>query len=76
VTWSYAPGGDQTGFQIQRATNPGFTQGLQKFNVAGNVFTYSDKSTKPGVVYYYQVAATNDLGIGVWSNTVPIVAAK
>jgi hypothetical protein len=72
ATWTYTPGGDQTGFEIQRATDPAFTQGLQKFRVAGNVFTYSDTSTKSGIVYYYRVAATNNFGTGVWSNTMSI----
>lgn len=76
ATWVYSPGGDQTGFEVQRATDPAFTQGLQKFKVAGNVLTFSDKSTKPGTVYYYRVAATNVLGTGVWSNTMAIVPNK
>jgi FtsP/CotA-like multicopper oxidase with cupredoxin domain len=72
ATWTYTPGGDQTGFEIQRATDPAFTQGVQKFKVAGNVFSYSDTSTKSGIVYYYRVAATNNFGTGVWSNTMSL----
>jgi len=73
VTWSYTPSGDQTGFTIQRATNAAFTQEVTNFKVAGNVASFSDGSTKPGITYYYRVVATNSLGIGTWSTSLSIV---
>jgi len=67
VTWTYLPGGDQTGFTIQRATDAAFTTGLTVFKVAGTVTSYSDKAVKAGVTYYYRVLASNPLGNGSWS---------
>ncbi len=75
LTWSYVPGGDQTGFTIQRATDAGFTTGVTLFKVAGNVTSYSDTSVKAGVTYWYRVMATNFLGNGTWSNSMSLGAA-
>jgi len=72
ITWSYAPSGDQTGFTVQRATNAAFTTGVTNFNVAGDVYSYADGSTRQGITYYYRVAATNSMGIGTWSNSLSI----
>jgi len=72
ATWSYSPSGDQTGFSIQRSTSADFTQGLTTFKVGPTVRTYSDGSVKRNTVYYYRVAATNDFGIGGWSNVLSI----
>jgi FtsP/CotA-like multicopper oxidase with cupredoxin domain len=76
LNWTYAPGGDQTGFLIERATDALFTQGLTSFNVAGNVFTFSNNNAKSGTVYYYRVAATNALGTGAYSNVMSITPHK
>jgi hypothetical protein len=76
ATWSYVPGGDQTGFEVQRATNAAFTQGLQRFRVGGTVLSYSDTSTKAGILYYYRVVPTNAFGMGAWSNTLSITPHK
>jgi len=67
VTWTYLPGGDQTGFTIQRATDAAFATGLKLFTVAGTVRSYSDGSVKAGVTCYYRVLASNPLGNGSWS---------
>jgi hypothetical protein len=66
LNWSIA-GNGQTGFTIQRATNSGFTTGLANVKV-GNVFTYSDTTTKAGVTYWYRVIPFNALGSGTSSN--------
>jgi FtsP/CotA-like multicopper oxidase with cupredoxin domain len=73
VSWAYTPSGDQTGFIIQRARNAAFTQGVRNWNVAGNVASFSDGSTLAGLIYYYRVIATNNLGDGTWSNSLSIV---
>jgi len=73
VDWTYSPGGDQTGFTIERATNANFTVGRTVFKVGANVTTYSDTTISKGTLYYYRVAATNDLGMGPWSNVMSIL---
>jgi len=67
LTWNYVPGGDQTGFIIQRAADSAFTNSVRTFNV-GSVLAYSDGTVNRGRTYYYRVAATSFLGVGVWSN--------
>ncbi len=71
LTWAYLPGGDQTGFTIQRATNAAFTTGLatiQVNNAAATTFLNTNLS--PNTTYYYRVRAKNAFGWGAWSNTV------
>jgi hypothetical protein len=67
-TFSGAPG---TAMVVQRATNALFTAGVVNFNV-GAVTTFSDTSTKRRTTYYYRVAPSNELGLGVLSNVVSI----
>jgi FtsP/CotA-like multicopper oxidase with cupredoxin domain len=77
MTWSYTPsGGPQSGFTIQRATNPTFTTGVVNHTVAGNVYTYSDpvSTMVSGTRYYYRVAATNSAGVTSWSSFMQITA--
>ena len=71
LTWNYVPGGDQTGFTIQRAADSAFTNSVRTFNV-GNVSAYSDGTVNRGRTYYYRVAATSFLGVGVWSNALAV----
>jgi FtsP/CotA-like multicopper oxidase with cupredoxin domain len=75
ITWTYTPGGDQTGFTIQRSTTSAFTANVKVIRTSGNVFTYSDPSNTmlPGTRYYYRVVATNALGQSAWSNSMSIV---
>jgi FtsP/CotA-like multicopper oxidase with cupredoxin domain len=52
----------ETGFNIQRATNTGFTTGLTTFTTRPNVATYRDTTTVAGTKYYYRVQAANVVG--------------
>jgi hypothetical protein len=72
MKWLFTPSGGQTGFVIQRATNPVFTQNVAEVLVGGNVLTYTDTAATPGTMYYYRVMAINGMGVGVWSNIVVI----
>jgi fibronectin type 3 domain-containing protein len=63
VTWTNNAT-DQTGFQLDRATNPGFTQNLVTQSLPGtaNAFTDTAAGLVPGGTYYYQIRATNAAG--------------
>lgn len=52
----------ETGFTIQRADDPRFTEGLTTFNVEANVTTYTDTTIKENQTYYYRVQANNVVG--------------
>ena len=52
----------ESGFLLQRATNPGFTAGLMNIAVGPNVVSYIDTSAAPGRTYYYRVQAFNVVG--------------
>jgi FtsP/CotA-like multicopper oxidase with cupredoxin domain len=65
LSWTYAPGGDQTGFTIQRATNAAFTNATTI--QVGNVFTYTNTALARNTTYYYRVRARNAFGWGAWS---------
>jgi hypothetical protein len=79
---------NETGFTIQRSTSADFSTDLQTFTVGANVTSYTDalstasNSVQAGVVYYYQVAATNSVGAssfdrsGAVSLTLPTVSVS
>lgn len=52
----------ESGFLLQRATNPGFTANLMNIAVGPNVVSYIDTSAAPGRTYYYRVQAFNVVG--------------
>ena len=62
LTWMDASA-IETGFRVERATNPAFT-GLVSFTVPADVTTYTDDTPPlvPGTVYYYRVWAFNTTG--------------
>ena len=60
--------GDETGFQIDQATNSGFTQNLTTVSVAGAT-TYSATGLSPSTTYYYRVRATNSVGTSANTST-------
>jgi FtsP/CotA-like multicopper oxidase with cupredoxin domain len=53
---------NETGFTIQRATDAGFTIGLNTFPVGANVTAYSDAAVAPNTTYHYRVFASNLVG--------------
>ncbi len=62
---------NETGFLIQRADDPGFTQGVVNTTVSGNVVTL-DQNTSRGKTYYYRAHAFNDTTQSGWSNSVSV----
>ncbi|MDD1768254.1 MAG: fibronectin type III domain-containing protein, partial [Methanomassiliicoccales archaeon] len=70
LTWS-APADDGgspvTGYNIYRGTN---ATSLSLLVTVGTVITYNDTSVVNGQVYYYQIAAVNDVGEGSLSTVV------
>jgi len=74
LTWSYAPGGDQTGFTIQRANNPAFTSPVTTIQV-GDISTYNNTGLQRGRTYYYRVRANNAFGWSAWSNVLSATTA-
>ena len=53
---------NQTGFQIDQATNSAFTTGLTTVTAGANVNTYSASGLSSGTTYYYRVRATYTSG--------------
>jgi hypothetical protein len=64
---------NETGFIIERATNPAFTVGLNSSTVAANTVTVTQTGLYRGVTYYYRVRAANLGGVSAWSNVFSIV---
>ncbi len=72
VTWTnYAT--NQTGFHIDRATDPNFTQNLVTMTAAANATSYVDPGLSVGATYYYRVRAFNAFGDSPNSNTTSAV---
>lgn len=63
----------ETGFTIERATNPTFTVGLTTTNVAANTITATQSRLYRGVTYYFRVRANNLGGPSAWSNVFSVV---
>jgi hypothetical protein len=69
LTW--APNStNQTGFEVQRATDRGFIQNVTTVAItAANVTNYADTGLSASTTYYYRVLATNGNGDSADSNT-------
>lgn len=67
VTWSAISGANQ--YIIQRATNSGFTAGLQSFTQT--TVNLTDSGVTPGTTYFYRAKAINTTNNGDsdWSST-------
>jgi fibronectin type 3 domain-containing protein len=63
----------ETGFTIERATNPTFTVGLTTINVAANAVTNTQSNLYRGVTYYFRIKSRNLTGFSAWSNTAAVV---
>ena len=61
--------GNQTGFQIDQATNSAFTAGLTTVSVGAGATTYSATALSASNTYYYRVRATNSAGASANSST-------
>ncbi len=49
---------NETGFEIDRATNSAFSSGLITVTVGANITTYQSAGLNPSTTYYYRVRAT------------------
>jgi hypothetical protein len=65
---------NETGFNVQRATDPGFTLNLSSIYVSGvNRTTYSDTTVISGTTYYYRLRGQNaDAYSATYSNMVTV----
>jgi beta-glucanase (GH16 family) len=64
VSWQPPPtafGATLTGYTLQRATDPAFTQNVTTL-YTGTSTSYADGSAQPGATYYYQVTASSANG--------------
>jgi titin len=61
--------GNEGGFQVQWATNNGFTANLRSVNVGPNVATTPVTGLSPRTRYYFRVRAFNGAGNSQWSQT-------
>ena len=59
----------QTGFTIERSTDPNFLNFVQLFTISGpNLLTYSDTGLSQNTTYFYRVEAFNSTGNSRFSN--------
>lgn len=62
---------NETGFEIQLATDANFTAGLINAAVGANVATYQTSNLNRGVSYYVRVRAVNGPSASAWVNATP-----
>ena len=62
---------NETGFTIQRATDPNFTLNLVTFNAAANATTYTTGPVPRFTSYYLRIRSTNGSGSSAWVNAAP-----
>ncbi|MFB3903666.1 MAG: LamG-like jellyroll fold domain-containing protein [Acidobacteriota bacterium] len=60
---------NETGFEIDRALNSGFTSGLVTFTTGADTTSYQSTGLSASTTYYYRVRATNSYGDSANSNT-------
>jgi hypothetical protein len=64
---------NETGFSIQRATNAGFTTGLNTVAVGANVQTFTQTGLTRNTNYYFRIRANNGSIISSgWVNATPL----
>jgi regulation of enolase protein 1 (concanavalin A-like superfamily) len=61
LTWT-DNSSDETGFELDRATNSAFTAGLTTINLAAGATSHSDTGLAASTTYYYRARATNSGG--------------
>jgi len=61
---------NESGFEIQRATDAGFTQNVTLLTASSN--SHFDTTVAAGTTYYYRVRARNGAGASAWSNVTSI----
>jgi len=71
LTWA-DNSNNESGFTINRATNPAFTKGLTVITVGANVTAYADGTVAAATRYFYRVQATNGIGGSAWSRTIRV----
>jgi FtsP/CotA-like multicopper oxidase with cupredoxin domain len=59
-----------TGYELQRATDGDFTQGLRLFTPPGTGTSYTDAAATAGQSYHYRVRTTSAAGWSPWSAAV------
>ncbi|TAK01986.1 MAG: hypothetical protein EPO36_03835 [Chloroflexota bacterium] len=62
---------NETGFTIQRATNPTFTTGVVNTSVASNAVTATIGNLSKATTYYFRIRANNGVGSSAWVNATP-----
>jgi predicted phage tail protein len=62
---------NETGFEIQMATDAAFTQGLITATVGANVTTYQSGNLRRGLAYYIRIRAVNGPSPSAWINATP-----
>ena len=67
LTWtdSYA---SETGFLIQRSTDPGFGGTPDEFSAGADETSFTDETTEANTTYYYRIAAEGSTGTGPFSD--------
>jgi FtsP/CotA-like multicopper oxidase with cupredoxin domain len=71
LTWLEGPNSNETGFEIQRATNAAFTANLVTGTVGPNVQTFSTGNIARNTPFYFRVRAVNGAGPSAWVNATP-----
>ena len=64
---------NETGFEIERATNATFTVGSTITTVATNTTAATQNNLYRGVTYFFRVRAISNGGASAWSNVFSIV---
>lgn len=67
VTWGTPTGGTPTGYQVQRATDSGFTSGVVTVTSGTWATTQALSGLTPATNYYVRVRANTAAGYGAWS---------
>jgi uncharacterized repeat protein (TIGR01451 family) len=66
--------GDETGYQLEEATDPNFTVNNRVYNLGANVTErIIQKAASDTNTYYYRVRAVGEYMNGPWSNVVSVV---
>lgn len=71
ITLTWTDVATETGYRIQRATDPAFTANVVTSTVAANVTTFGTGNVSRRTPFYLRVQAYNGAGASAWVNATP-----
>ncbi|HEX2972348.1 MAG TPA: PA14 domain-containing protein, partial [Tepidisphaeraceae bacterium] len=75
VSW-FDNANNETGFILERSTNPNFSGAVDRINLPADTYSYNDTNVTAGTLYYYRLRAVNASGNSDWTERSSWIAGQ